>query len=299
MTIPTETYEVVFDQFSAAMRWMAGLGIKLHPGRTSHYERIIGYWKYAYKTATVDEGRQKFPDFVSSMFEVFDFVSIYRAFKDIPPTQLTSLIGKLQKGVNGPINAADETQDSTTARNFLFEAVVAAKVHRPDKGIEAIFDARSDAGISLNGKKLWIECKRVTTVERIKSNTRKASSQLETILAGGMGSGHRGIVALDVSKILNSGDKILVARSDKELLASVDRLMDKFIEEHSHIWQRVYEGRQKKIIGTIVRFSFMASSEGRNLLVHTSQWAVNPRLGIATSDEQIQRQLVTLLKTTL
>jgi hypothetical protein len=297
MTIPTETYEAVFDQYSSAMKWIAGLGIKLKPGRTSHYEKILGQWKASYKTTTVDEGRQRFPDLVSSMFEVFDFVSIYKAFEGIPADQLTSIILKLQRGVNGPIYVADETADSTAARNFLFEAAVAAKGHRPDKGIEAILNARSDTGISLNGKKLWIECKRVTTVERIEINARKASRQLETILAGEVGSGHRGIVALDVSKILNRDDNIFKARDDSELLASVDRIMDKFIEEHSHIWQRVYERRHKKIIGTIIRFSFMASSESRNILVHASQWAMNPRLGVATSDEQIQRQLVAALVT--
>ena len=277
---------------------MAGLGIKLNPGRTSHYEKIVGHWKDAYKTATADEGRQIFPDFVSSMFEVFDFVSIYKAFKDVPVHQLTSVIEKLQKGVNGPINAADETADSTASRNFLFEAAVAAKAHRPDSGIEAILAARSDTGISLNGKKIWVECKRVTTIDRIEGNARKASSQLETVLAGEVGSGHRGIVALDVSKILNRGDKIFVTRNDSELLTSVDRTMDQFIEEHSRIWQRVYERRHKKVIGTIIRFSFMASSEARNLLVHASQWAMNPRLGVATSDEQIQRQLVATLAST-
>jgi hypothetical protein len=298
MSIPTETYEAVFEQYSAAMRWMAGLGVKLNPGRTSHYEGIVGHWKDAYKTATADEGRQIFPDFVSSMFEVFDFVNIYKAFKGVPADQLTSIVGKLGKGVNGPVNAADETPDSTAARNFLFEAAVAAKVHRPDKGIEAILDARSDTGISLSGKKLWVECKRVTTIDKIESNARKASSQLETVLAREVGSGHRGIFALDVSKILNRGDKIFVTRNDDELLASVNRMIDQFIEKHSHIWERVYQRRQRKIIGTIIRFSFMASSEARSLLVYASQWAINPRLGVATSDEQIQQQLVAILATT-
>lgn len=298
MTIPTETYEAVFDQYSAAMSWMSGLGIKLNPGRIYHYEKIVGHWKDAYRTATADEVQQIFPDFVSSMFELADFVSIYKAFENVAAHKLAPIIEKIQKGVNGPVNAVDETPDSTAARNFLYEATVAARAHRPDKGIEAILDASSDTGISLNGKKLWVECKRVTTVGRLEGNARKASSQLETILAGEVGSGHRGIVALDVSKILNRGDRIFVTRNDRELMASVDRIMDQFIEDHSHIWQRVYQRRHKKIIGTIIKFSFMASSEARNLLVHASQWAMNPRLGITTSDEQIQRQLVATLATT-
>lgn len=298
MTIPTETYDAIYDQYSAAMKWMEGLGIRLSPGRTSYYEKVLRHWKDAYKTATTDEGRQISPDFVSSMFEVFDFVSIHKAFDGVPAHQLTYVVQKLKKGVNGPFNAADETPESTAARNFLFEASVAAKAHRPEKGIEAILDARSDTGIRLNGKKLWVECKRVTTVEKIESNARKASSQLETILAGEVSSDHRGIVAMDVSKVLNKGDKIFVTRNDNELLVSVDRMMDQFIQKHSHIWQHVYERRQKKIIGTVIRFSFMATSEARNLLVHASQWAMNPRLSISTSDEQIQRQLVAILAAT-
>ncbi|MCY1266157.1 hypothetical protein D9M68_292730 [compost metagenome] len=298
MSIPTQTYEIIFEQYSATMKWMAGLGLNLSPGRTAHYERILRYWKDAYRTATSEEGQQIFPDFVSSMFEIFDFVNIYKAFESVPISQLTSVIEKLQKGVNGPINAADETPDSTAARNFLFEVAVAAMAHRPDKGVEAILNAKSDTGISLHGKKLWVECKRVTTVDKIESNVRKASRQLEKILFREIGSGHRGIVALDVSKILNRGDQIFVTRNDEELLASVDRIMSRFIAEHSQVWERVYERRHKKIIGTIIRFSFMASSEARNLLVHASQWAINPRLGVATKDEQIQRQLVATLEST-
>lgn len=298
MPIPTATYEAIFEQYSAAMRWMEGLGIKLNPGRTYHYEKVIGHWKDAYRSATVEEGHKIFPDFVSSMFEVFDFVNIHKAFHGLPPNKIASVIEKLQKGVNGPTNAASETPESTTARNFLFEAAVAAKAHKPDRGIEAILDARSDTGIRFGGKKIWVECKRVTTVEKIEGNVRKASSQLEKVLAGALGSGHRGVVALDVSKILNRGDKIFVARNDSELLTSVDQMMVRFISECSPVCERIYERRSKKIIGTMIRFSFMATSESRNLLVHASQWALNPRLGLVASDEKIQTQLAAVLATT-
>jgi hypothetical protein len=89
---------------------MSGFGIKLFPGRTSHYKKVIGHWKDAYKTATADEERQIFPNFISSMFEVFDFVSIYKAFGGMSAHQLASVIEKLQKGVNGPINTTAKHQ---------------------------------------------------------------------------------------------------------------------------------------------------------------------------------------------
>lgn len=274
---------------------MKGIGVKIGPGRTSHYEKIVGYWKDAHKTATAEEGKKIFPDFVSSMFEIYDFVSIYKAFKEVPNDQLTLLTQKLQKAVNGPVNAAEETPDSTTARNFLFEATVAARANRPDKGIATMLDAKTDTGISLDGKKIWVECKRITSTSKIESNARGASSQLEDILKKQVGSGHRGIVALDVSKILNSGDKIFVSDNDSALLSSVDQMMDKFITKFSPLWEKVYLRRSRKIIGTIVRFAFMSSSEARNILVHTQQWAVNPRHGMSASDDEIQRRLVSSL----
>ena len=60
---------------------MESLGIKLLHGRTSHYDRVLQYWRDAYQTATTKEGQQVYSDFVSSMFEIHDFVRIYQALK--------------------------------------------------------------------------------------------------------------------------------------------------------------------------------------------------------------------------
>jgi len=93
MLIATSSYEEVHNQYSAALKWMDGLGIKLAPGRTAFYEKVIAHWKDVYKTASDQEGERIFPDFVSSMFEVFDFLSIHRAFHDVAPADLPGFFG--------------------------------------------------------------------------------------------------------------------------------------------------------------------------------------------------------------
>jgi hypothetical protein len=245
--------------------WMKEIGVKFGSGRTNHYKKVVKHWKDAYMVATQEEDKSIFSDFVSSMFEIHDFIDIHKAFRDVPTAQLSQLVDKLQKGVNGPVNAVDETPKSTTARNFLFEATVAARLHRPQVGVEAILNTDSDTGIKIDKKKLWIECKRVTTTGQIEANVRKASSQLESVLKKKNGSGHRGIVALEVTKIFTPGDQIYVSDNDSQLMASVVRIMDDFIKEYAEIWQKIYNRRNKKIIGTIVRFAFMSTSESRNL----------------------------------
>lgn len=294
--IPTESYESILEKYDSALKWMKHIGVKLGRGRTSHYERTVKYWTKAYHTASAEEGKQVFPGFVSSMFEIHDFVSVYEAFKNIHSSELGGIITKLQKGVTGPINAYEETPESTTARNFLFEAAVAARLHRPAKGATAIFDAPSDTGIRFSDHKMWIECKRVTTENKIEANVKKASRQLEDLIRKQVGSGHRGVVAIDVSKILNPGDKIFVSHNDNQLMRSVDGLMRSLIDRFSPVWERVYARRNRKVIGTILSFAFMSTSEERNLLVHASQWGLNPRHGISETDERLQRELVSMLK---
>lgn len=290
--IETNSYDTIHAQYSAAVEWMKSLDVDLGRSRLSHYDRVFGYWNTARLTASAEEGQAIFPDFVSSASEISAFVNIFEAFRATPRTQLTSIAAKLRKAVRGPTHASDETQRTTEARNVFFEAVVAARSHRPSAGIEAILDAESDTGIRLQKKQIWIECKRVMTIGKIYDNARAASKQLESRLEKMVGANHRAIVAIDVSKIFNQGDKILVRDSGAELIASLQSMMDRFIREHASKWQRLYERRSAKIIGTIIHFSTMCSIEDRNILVHASEWGVNPRQSrISSSDIALLREL--------
>ena len=299
MIIPTTSYENIANKYSDAVTWMKSLDIQINKNRVVHYQKIIECWASSYKNASLEDGRRIYPDFLSSIFEVHDFIDIYYAFKDVPNNQLIKIIEKLQKSVNGPLNAVEEKPETTAARNFLFEALVAARSHRPERGISSILDAASDTGIKLENKKIWIECKRITSQNKLEKNICDATKQLEHILNKQVGSGHRGVVAIDISKIFTKGNQILALKDDESLIRTIDAMMDDFIKKNHEVWESVYERRSNKIIGTLIRFSFMASSENRNLLVHASQWGMNPKITVSSSDENILRKLALNLKDSL
>ena len=48
MTITTDSYEVIYDQYSTALSWVDELGIKLSRERTSHYRKVFWHWKDNY-----------------------------------------------------------------------------------------------------------------------------------------------------------------------------------------------------------------------------------------------------------
>ncbi|WP_067522115.1 hypothetical protein [Endozoicomonas ascidiicola] len=294
MKIPTETYEIKYKNYYLALEWLANIGVNLGSGRTKNYEKCIRFWKDNYKDANKVDEIKILPAFVNAMHEINDFVDIYLAFKDVSKSELSDLIVKLQKSVHGPIELSSETESSNTARNFLFEATLTAKMHKPEDDIYAILDAQSDSGVKVNDRKIWIECKRVTNIEKIRPNVRKARNQLEKIFKLKLGSSHRGIIAIDVTKIINPENDIYVTRNDQVLVYSVQKKMDDFIKENNHVWQNVIEGKNK-IVAIIIRFSFMATSESRNLLVHTSEWGVNTRIGISDSEQSTLEYLTTAI----
>lgn len=296
MAIDTLSFADIADEYSAIIEWMHDLGIRMTHGRTSHYNRVIQRWKDHYRAATVEEVEAEFAGFVSSMFEIQEFARIYRCLKDVDPALLAPVISKLRRAVNGPIDAIEETPATTTARNFLFEATMMAIGQIPNMGMQSIFDAPSDAGIALWGKNIWIECKRVTSESAIEENVRKASRQLERALSAKYGVGNRGIVALDVSKILNPGDKIYSAKNDRILEDSIRREVLNFVHAYRSVWEDVYLRRDSKIIGTLVRISTMAQSEGRNLLVSSVQQVIDIRNGAKPADVELLTALARGIK---
>lgn len=99
-------------------------------------------------------------------------------------------------------------------------------------------------------------------------------------------------MAIDFSKILQLGDKIYEKKDDRELLCGLDSITDNIMRQYSKQWEKVYLEKSKKITGTLFRFSTMAISEERNLMVRASQWAVNPRKKAHRSDEVMLSGLV-------
>lgn len=293
--ITSVSYDIILIEYRLALKWMKTIGVKIDKGRTLHYERVIRFWTEAYQTASFDECKKDFPQFVSSILEIHDFLYIYKVFRCKNALELEGLVITLNKAVNGPIYLGDESPDSTKARNFLFEALVAARLNAPTHGSTVNFNAESDVEIVFNENKISIECKRITSKKQINKNIKIASKQLEKSLKKSRDSDHKGIIALDVSKLINSVDQVYVSIDDDHLLGLIEKLINKIIHHFAPIWQDIYKRRDRRIIGTLIRFSFMSITEKRGLLVHTTQWGLNPRDSTSIKNHEIQKKLVSCL----
>lgn len=295
MPIPREPYEELHSRFAEALGWMREIGVQIPSGRTQEYLDTLAEWTRRYKEATDQEAKEAFVPFVSAINEVQDFLRIFDAFRSEDPDALSAISERLQEAVNGPSYLFDENPRTSRPRNFLFEATVTAKVHQPERGIEAMLNPPTDAGFNFENYRFLIECKRVSRLETIGQNIRRGTDQLERAFRGRLGSGFRGLVAIDISKVFTSGNEIFARANEDELRGSLNLLMDRFIDENCRIWETIYQRRSRKILGAIFRYSFVSSSEADGLLITTDQWALNPALRCTDSEKNTLRRIAGVL----
>jgi hypothetical protein len=278
MKIESEKYGTIIQQYKKALIWLDQMGVKVGKGRLDCYKLFLEDFLVRYKIDKKDELNKLFPGAINTFYEVDSICSIFESLQTLKMDQIAGVKDKLAKAVCGPEAATDETARSNAARNFLFEVLVSSRLHNPSKGIIVDFASKTDTAATFLQKKYLIECKRLQSKENLENNVRKAANQLNKALRSKIGSNHRGIIALDISKIVNPSFKLLVAQNDRSLQSGLDGLIDSFINGYSHIWQNKLKQKNKKIVGVILRVSLMGVSEARNLLVTLVQWGMNPKI---------------------
>jgi hypothetical protein len=112
------------------------------------------------------------------------------------------------------------------ARNYLFELVIAGLLKRA--GFKVCLDRIEDVSFEYSDRPFFIECKRIHSQAKLQERIDHAAVQIgkrcddaETLKA-------RGIVAVDVSKLLNNGKAFLYCSTLRELNSEVESLFKLF-----------------------------------------------------------------------
>jgi len=184
---------------------------------------------------------------------------------------------------------------SIILKSYLFEAITSAKLHVPEKGAFGMFRSASDTGTTFEGKRLLVECKRLNSHKKIEKNVRVAANQLKTQLNDHVGSGYRGLIALDISKLVNPEFHLFSKENDVELVNGLTSAVQEFIDKYENIWHPIIYKKSKKILGVLIRMSVMGQSKQRNLLATCSEWGLNPCPTIKSSDGEFLVNLTNVI----
>lgn len=214
-----------FDrQYTEACDWLSSIGIDHNRTRYGTYKKAIDkFSNYNEKWKSEEQASYETYSFLNAYAEIAELVRIRSVFSE---NQYSSLNEKIKKVVAGaPFRNFSEKDNS---RDFLFELTIATRFI--NAGFNVDISQSADVVASSNGITIFIECKRVKSVKQVKKRVKSANLQIKKRIRSAMATGARGIVALNVSDIINPENKMTFIDDPNELKRINSNELQLFVE---------------------------------------------------------------------
>lgn len=181
--------EDLIHEFNNVLDWFKELNIKTDVGRIAVYQQ--------YFNNLVDNPvNESIPSIVRANLhrELFELIWIYKNFVGEKSDKIKDYLKKTLKGVVA--SNLDSTKDQSS-RNYLFELRVAS--YFLNSGYEINLDTDCDLVAIKSKEKYFVECKRITSYDKIGERIKEAFKQLEKRLESDTTSKKYGIIWIDIS----------------------------------------------------------------------------------------------------
>lgn len=204
-------------------------GFRVHATRLDQYRKTFATIIKFTNGGRADELPNKIskPLLVNDIHESQEFVESCDQFPDLNEPGLRV---RLEKALKGARELEKETPKKDGARNYLFELVMTALLKQA--GLKVKLDGVEDVRFDFHDKLFFMECKRIHSIAMLRQNINEAASQLRMRFADAQTEEARGIVSIDISKLLNTGGRCLECSTLEELNSEVTKLVEMFKQQH-------------------------------------------------------------------
>lgn len=285
----SKTYDALASEFQSALAWLSGVGVSYERTRIGEYERAIDALVASFKASDFDTIRADLLRILTALFEIHDLIDVHKILAGRFDSEIHQHINTF---ATGPIHLMDENPatSSNKARNIAFELVLMAKL--ANAGIPLDFSIKTDVAAIFDKHSLLFECKRPQSISSLEKRIKDAFQQLENKYRSPQRLRHRGIVALDISKLINPDFLLYIQDDANALNAGLSQIIDDFIVKHEHLWQKQ---RNKKTIGVLIRLSVMGVNKSKNIFTHCQQYGISPMNHTGERNKEIVKKLVEVL----
>ena len=251
----SHTFSHLADDLDRAVAWVRLFGIEPNPTRLGNYVRAANLLKSAYNNARMDVLASDLPVFNNMFYEVLEFVAIHKALAGKYDEHLSEHVRKM---VSGPVVNTDEVPEtsSNVARDTTFELALMALVAQA--GLQLNFKPKVDVALDFEGRHYLIECKRPRGYKGLEKNLKDAKKQLTRACGAALHTRTRGIVALDITRLVNPEFKIYVTKDPNDIDRAMVEALDNFVEDHIEV---IKANTSRKTIGVLVRLRQMNAVE--------------------------------------
>jgi hypothetical protein len=220
------THQELQRDIESMCLWLESLGIGIEQNRVADYRKTFARIVEHIENGTVSELEKiDFPKQADSFHDASELVLVHQQLSeyDCPAFRQT-----LAQAVKGPTSLAAERPQSGDARNKVFELVMAAQFRAagipvefaaPAAGSPIKFVGPADAIITVDNVKCFVECKRIQTENALRDRVHQASSQIRNRLNQQASAKPRGLIAIDISKTVNTDGTLYFSAPSADYLA--------------------------------------------------------------------------------
>lgn len=287
-------YSDIKNRYLKALAWLEGYKITYTRGRLESYKQSLNEMIDLLQQKEQPGVNKRFPELINTIYEIDAIVKIYNSLINIEIPNDSVLKEKLRRAIGGPVDLVDENNKNNAARNHLFEVLVASRFSKPNASLKVDFVSTNDLKLNYRNESYYIECKRISSIKKLGKNVADARDQICSTLKDEPTG--KGLVVVDVSKIINPKFGISVRQYPDELNNHITKEIDNFVFNNHRIWQSKLNKFCKIIPAIILYCSFMGVAESTNHIFTVQQWALNPMDDSSNYSTESMKHLVEKLK---
>lgn len=229
------------QQYDAALEWFNRHGVRTHSTRLADYRRIMA-------RAEQDEAHGRFhhqqrPELLNAMIEASEIIEIAQI--DEVHLAAAEVLNKLRQVSGGPSTMAPQRADP--ARDYAFEFHTAAVLQR--QGEFGGF-SRQGGDLTVATEGYPAECKRVSSLDSLRSRLRDGKDKLNRLMLDGSPAG---VIAIDLTRPVRMAHGLIVAASDEQFVQEAERRLIAYLPEHVMTERNIGSLACASVLGVIAK----------------------------------------------
>ena len=253
--ITPHTLQEIAADYGAAVSWLASMGFAIERGRLAEYQRAIATLATDFPThGWGDLSDPVRRDLVcTALLEVREMISIYRGLSGLDDPAATRGINLYLKGPFSPVREMPHNA-SNRPRNIGFELYLNSLFAYA--GFKPTYGTNADLSFNVADQVFFVEAKRPTSAKTAADLIGDANKQLTRRLKERHSHKAKGIIALDLTKVINPENKVMPVSSEDhlyELMFNEDRRQ---IDTLSEFW---HSKRHKRVVGVLLHYRLLTN----------------------------------------
>lgn len=251
----TNDYDQLRHEYKLACEWLTGiLNINYKSNRFGVYENDLLLFSNPDNIHTPHQNIifERFNDFLNATIEAHHLISIHNSFKNQCNGDLLKRLSRVIESLPKPNFI--ESKNTDNGRNYSFELTTAARFS--ELGYKINLNTETDVVVDLAQYKLLIECKRITSKNKVLKRIKDARVQIDKRI-GNTPSNKLGLIAVDVTYILNENLKSYNCKNKEHFEYIIEQALIDFIKENESSYARSIK---KHILGILFEYNAVGFS---------------------------------------